>query len=371
MIISPILAPVLAQAPLVNSAAHQFTIGEGKIQDLVQQGKKLYEAGQFTLAVKVLQQAVVALRTQGDNLREAMTLSNLCLAFQKLGLWKEAEDAIAQSLNLLKNLPNSQQSSKILAQALDVQGRLQLSQGQAEAAVTTWQKAAEIYQQMKDNAAFTRNRINSAQALQILGRYRQANKILTEISQTLQNQPDSSTKASGLLSLGNIMQVVGNLKESQKVLEQSLALAKATSSHQIIGETLFSLGNTARAQYDTKMALEYYQQAASASTDSTTRIQAHLNRLSLLVETKQFADAFALSSQIQSEISNLSPSRIAVDAKINFAQSLMKLASKDGGKNNSKFVLKSLLRRETLLATFRKIRLEKFATEGNPPGNFS
>ncbi|NJR74643.1 MAG: tetratricopeptide repeat protein, partial [Scytonema sp. CRU_2_7] len=272
VIISSVLAPTLAHTSVVNSAAHKFTISQGKMQDLVQQGKKLYEAGQFTLAVKVLQQAAADFRTQGDNLREAMTLSNLSLAFQKLGLWDQAEKAIVQSLNLLKSLKNSQQSSKILAQALDVRGRLQLSQGQAEAAVTTWQEAADIYQQMKDSTALTRNRINSAQALQVLGRYRQANKILTEVSQTLQNQPDSLTKASGLLSLGNIMQVMGDLKESQKVLQQSLALAKATSSHQMIGETLFSLGNTARAQYDTKMALDYYQQAASASTDSTTRI---------------------------------------------------------------------------------------------------
>ncbi|MEI2577574.1 CHAT domain-containing protein [Scytonema sp. PRP1] len=332
-----IISPVLTKASAVNSTAQNLAISQGKTQDLVQQGKKLYEAGQFTLAVKALQQGAADFRTDGDSLREAMTLSNLSLAFQQLGLWTEAEKAIrkaiaslhAQSLNLLKNLNNSQERSKILAQALDVRGRLQLAQGQAEAAVTTWQEAAEIYQQIKDSAALTRNRINSAQAMQVLGRYRQANKILTEISQTLKNQPDSPTKAAGLLSLGNIRQVVGDLKESQQVLEQSLALAKATSSNQVVSEALFNLGNTARLQHDTKTALHYYQQAASASVDPTTRIQAYLNQLSLLIETKQFADALALSSQIQPEINNLPPSRMAVDAKINFAQSLMTLASID------------------------------------------
>ncbi|MBP5974550.1 CHAT domain-containing protein [Brasilonema sp. CT11] len=348
-----IVSPVLAQAPLVNSSVHQFTISQGKRQDLVQQGKKLYEGGQFTLAVKVLQEASAAFKTQKDYLREAMTLSNLCLAFQQLSLWNEAEKAIAQSLNLLKSLKNSQESSKILAQALDVQGRLQLLQGEPEAALTTWQQAAEIYQQIKDTAAFTRNQINSAQALQVLGRYRQANKILTEVSQTFQNQSDSSTKASGLLSLGNIMQVVGDLKQSQQVLQQSLVLAKATSSDQIIAETLFSLGNTARAQYDTKMALDYYQQAASASTDSTTRTQAHLNRLSLLVETKQFADALALSSQIQSQINNLPASRMLVEAKINFAQSLMKMVSQTGTKQDSALLLASAVQQAQSLLDLR------------------
>lgn len=324
-----IISPVLTKASAVNTTVQDLAISQGKTQDLVQQGKKLYEAGQFTLAVKALQQAAADFRTHGDSLREAMTLSNVSLAFQQLGLWDGAEKAIAQSLNLLKNLNNSQERSKILAQALDVRGRLQLAQGQAEAAVTTWQQASEIYQQIKDSAALTRNRTNSAQAMQVLGRYRQANKILTEVSQTLKNQPDSPTKAVGLLSLGNIRQVVGDLKESQQVLEQSLALAKALSSNQVVSEALFNLGNTARLQHDTKTALHYYQQAASASVDATTRIQAYLNQLSLLIETKRLADALALSSQIQPEINNLPPSRMAVDAKINFAQSLMKLASID------------------------------------------
>ncbi len=291
----------------------------------MQQGKTLYDAGQFAEAVNVLQQAAADFRATGDGLREAMTLSNLSLADQQLGLWVEAEKAITQSLNLLQNSDNSKERSAILAQTLDVQGQLQLARGKAEAALTTWQQAADIYQQIGDSRALTRNRINSAQALQALGLYRQAKKILTSVEQSLKNQPDSLLKASGLRSLGNVLQVVGDLKESRRVLEQSLALASSSSSDRDISETLFSLGNTARAQRDTSSAKDYYQQAASASVDLIARIQAQLNQLSLLIETKQFPDASALSSQIQSEISNLPPSRMAVDAKINFAESLMKL----------------------------------------------
>lgn len=268
-----------------------------------------------------------------------MTLSNLSLAYQQLGSWIEAEKAIAHSLELLQNLDNSKERAAINAQALDVQGRLQLAQGQAESALTTWQRSAEIYQQIGDakgsdsvlSAALTRNRINSAQALQALGLYRQANNILTSVEQTLKNQPDSSLKTTGLLSLGNILQVVGDLSDSRRLLEQSLVLAKASSSNQAISEALFSLGNTARAQQDTEAALNYYKQAQAVSTNPIALIQAQLNQLSLLIETKQFPAALALSSQVQSEIGNLPASRMAVDAKINFAQSLMKLGSRESG----------------------------------------
>lgn len=334
-----VASPVLAKVPNVNEAGENLTSSGGKAQDLVQQGKTLYDTGQFALAVQILQQAGSAFRATGDGLREAMTLSNLSLAYQQLGLWSEAEKAIAHSLDLLQNLDNSKERAAINAQALDVQGRLQLAQGQAESALTTWQRSAEIYQQIGDaygkdsvlSAALTRNRINSAQALQALGLYRRASNILTSVEQTLKNQPDSSLKTTGLLSLGNILQVVGDLRESRRLLEQSLVLAKASSSTQAISETLFSLGNTARAQQDTEAALNYYQQAQAVSTNPIARIQAQLNQLSLLIETKQFPAALALSSQVQSEIGNLPASRMAVDAKINFAKSLMKLGSRESG----------------------------------------
>ncbi|MBR8836072.1 MAG: CHAT domain-containing protein [Stigonema ocellatum SAG 48.90 = DSM 106950] len=338
------VSPVLAKAPAVQMISDSVNKnltpspspqaergGRGEASEsesLVEQGKKLYEAGRFTEAVLVLQQAVAVFKDTGDGLREAMTLSNLSLAYQQLGLWKVAENAIAHSLLLLGYPEQSKiQNPYILAQALDVQGRLQLAQGKTEAALTTWQQAANIYQQIGDDAILIRNRINSAQALQASGFYLQARDILMKVEETLGKQPNSSLKATGLRSLGNVLRVVGDLKNSQEVLGKSLEVARGLQSNQAVSEALFSLGNTARAQRDTKAALQYYQQAASASNDTSKRIQAQLNQLSLLIETKRFPDALALSSQIQSEISNLSPSRTAVYTKINFAESLMKLGS--------------------------------------------
>lgn len=331
-----VVSPVVAKAPALNSAVQSLTSSTDQTQSLVQQGKTLYEAGQFTLVVKVLQQAVAAFEAQGDGLSQAMTLSNLSLAFQQLGQWPQAEQAIrkaiaslqAQSLNLLqtgRNMGTSNERSQILAQSLDVQGRLQLVRGQAELALTTWRQAADTYAQVGDNAGITRSRINSAQALQALGLYSQAQKTLTEVNQTLQKEPDSSLKATGLRSLGNVFRVVGNLKKSRQVLEQSRDVARASQSNQAIRDILLSLGNTARAQQDTQAALKFYQQAATASAAPTTLIQAQLNQLSLLLETKQWPAAQALWPQIQPQIADLPPSRMAVYARINFAQGLTQL----------------------------------------------
>jgi CHAT domain-containing protein len=288
--------------------------------DLVQQGRVLYQSGKFTEAVKLLQQAADNFRKNGDSPKEAMTLSNISLAYQQLGLWTEAENAIAKSLNLLQNLDKSPEHSAITAQVLDVKGQLQLALSKTEAALTTWQEAAEIYRTIGDTPGLNRNRINSAQALQSLGLYRQASKILTNIEQNLKNQPDASLKAAGMRSLGEVLQVVGDLSESRRVLQQSLLLDPNS-------ETLFSLGNTTRAQRDMTAALNYYQQAISTSMNATQRIQAQLNQLSLFVETKEYQKALNFASQIKSEIDKLPANRTTIYEKINFAHSLMILSN--------------------------------------------
>ncbi|MBG1269839.1 CHAT domain-containing protein [Nostoc sp. WHI] len=261
-----------------------------------------------------------------------MSLSNLSLAYQQLGQWSKASQAIAQSLNLLQTKQASEgitALTPILAQALDIQGRLQLAQGKAESALNTWQQAAAIYSEIDDKTRLIRTQINSAQAWQTLGHYRQAQKTLTEINQNLQNQPDSTLKATGLRSLGNVLRVVGDLEQSRKILQQSLEVATRIQgqSPQAISETWLSLGNTATAQQDTPAALNYYQQAAR-STSLTTRIQADLNQLHLLLDDNQLTVAKGLASQIQTQIPNLPATRKAVYARINFAQSLMKLAAR-------------------------------------------
>jgi Flp pilus assembly protein TadD len=135
---------------IVQSSAPATAVPDGG-----EQGKILYEAGQYSEAVKVLQQAVAGYQAQGDSLRQAAGLSNLSLAYQQLGLWSEARSAIAQSLNLLQTEPTVNRSTnrlKVLAQTLNIQGRLQFAQGQAETALATWQQATATYEQVGDEA---------------------------------------------------------------------------------------------------------------------------------------------------------------------------------------------------------------------------
>lgn len=326
-------------------------------ENLVEQGRALYEAEKFNDAINILQQAATAFAKSGDKIGQAMTLSNLSLAYQQLGLTKEAENAITQSLSILQSF---NANPEVFAQSLDVQGRLLYSQGQTEKAIEIWQQAADIYKKINEPAKFTRNRINSAQALQTIGFYRQSENILDELKQSLTTLKNTSIKANLLRSLGDVLRLVGNLSQSQQVLEQSLKVA-ATSSKQTTSEIFASLGKTARAQQNPQAALDYFQKAASSPVTDSVRIDLLLNQFSLLIETKQYQKATSLLPKIQVEISKLPNSRVAVYARINLAQNLVKLKSSTTQNPSSLDVAKILAEGENIAHNLQDLRAESYA----------
>jgi tetratricopeptide (TPR) repeat protein len=170
--------------------------------------------------------------------------------------------------------------------------------------------------------------INQSKALQALGLSYQAEELLQQVYQNLQQQPNSDLKATSLRHLGNAFRRVGKLEPSKQVLAESLTLAerpKAKSLTQLeLGNTERALANRAlvigkeqEAQQHTQAAIEFYQQAASVSSG---QLQAQLNQLSLLVETGQGSKAMELLPKIQQAIANLPPSRTAIYAQLNLAR---------------------------------------------------
>ncbi|MCU0537684.1 MAG: CHAT domain-containing protein [Hydrococcus sp. Prado102] len=306
--------------------------------NLIQQGKVLYNEGRYTEAVQVLQQELKSDRNN-NQLTRAMVLSNLALTYQQLGNWTGVSQTILESEHLLNKLEESPEKLQILAQIQDIQGRLNLVRGNTEEALASWEKATATYDRAGNATGVLRSRINQSQALQALGLYRRALKTLDNLKETLQQQPDSLTKAVGLRSLGNALHLVGDLEQSRLMLKQSLAIAQRLQSPSEISAALFSLGNTERlasasfmsvgdannATEKAEVAIAFYQQAIAASTSPTEKLQAQLNQLNMLINSEQRSPAEALIPQIQSQLARLSPSRTAIYARINLAQSLTRL----------------------------------------------
>jgi CHAT domain-containing protein len=306
----------------------------------IQQGKELYQTGQFSEAVTAWQKAEAMFEAQGDVLNQALTLSFVASAFEQLGQWTEATESINQSLQLLTNKQQTTNLQLILAQVLNTQGNLQLTQGQESDALATWQQAEAAYQKAGDEVGILGSQINQARALQAMGLYRRATILLEQVEQTLQKQPDSALKVAGLRNLGNTLRLIGDLDRTRLVLQQSLAIAErlrqesrssSDESASNISGILMSLGNTARAQGETDTALKFYRQAAEIAPLPTTKIQAQVIQLNLLIQAERWVEAQTLWTQIQPQLAELPPSRLAVYTQIDVAQSLMKIGTEGAG----------------------------------------
>ena len=292
----------------------------------LEKGKELYEAGIFSESVNILQQVVTEYRNQGLKLQQAVALSNLALAYQKLGNLNQAQIAITESVKLIQNQKSKSQNT--LAAILNIQGSIQLDLGKAEQALKTWQSAESIYRKINNQNGVVKSRINQATTWQVLGFYRRSLTILTALEQELQTQPNSINKAIELRSLGDALQLAGDLKQSLEVLNQSLKIAQKLKSPQNVSAALVSLGNTTRIEQNYPAAIKFYQQAAKVTTNQTTKVQAQINQFSLLVNNRNTEAAKVLLPEIEAQLNNLPPSQTNIYARINLVQSLLKLNTK-------------------------------------------
>ncbi|NES20763.1 MAG: hypothetical protein F6K41_17980, partial [Symploca sp. SIO3E6] len=109
---------------------------------------ELHRANKISEAERARQQAALSFEMQGYELKQAMLLSNISIAYQQLGQLGEATTAISESLKILANteLKNSPDYSVILAQALNTKGRLLAEEGDTPGSLSVQTKAFDFLQ---------------------------------------------------------------------------------------------------------------------------------------------------------------------------------------------------------------------------------
>ncbi|MDX2096668.1 MAG: CHAT domain-containing protein [Leptolyngbyaceae cyanobacterium bins.59] len=321
-----LLSPIVTQAQLPTPTPFQ-------------QGQRAYEAGRYSEALTLWQQAEAEFAREKDSLNRAMTLSNLSLAYQQLGQWSQAEASIAASLILVGPVPPANQPLpgfqepdrlRVFAQVLNTLGRLQLTRGSSEQALETWQQATRLYNAVNDPTGSLSSQLNQVQALRSLGFYNRALAQLEALNQTWQTQPDTPAKVASLRSLGNAFRATGNFPKAWETLQTSLTIARKLDAAEEISTTLLSLGNTALDQPSLGNALELYQQSATIAPTPTLRLQAQLNQFSVLVKRQQFATAAALYPTLQTGFANLPLNHTTLYMRINLVNTLKQWRQGEG-----------------------------------------
>ncbi len=272
----------------------------------------------------MLEQVISNYSYSGDLIGEINSLINLALVYQRLGNLEQAKQTLSQSYTKLSKLHNTKERQELKAQFLSVEGQVYLSGGNVKQALSNWEQTSAIYQELGDLNRLTESQIYQVQALRSLGLYNQATKTLTQIKETLQDQPDSKLKSRALQYLGNILRRVGKFQDSQEILQQSLAIAENLPNQTLIADSLISLGDTARLQEKTKDALDFYQRVVEESPLPDIKIQGQLNQLSILIANQEWSQARALLSGIEYTLTTLSPNQTAISARISLAQTLSK-----------------------------------------------
>jgi CHAT domain-containing protein len=388
--------PLIAAYPSASTPTPQVQISSGG------SAKELYQSGRFAEAEVLWQQAVDRFAASGDRLNQSMALSNLSLTLQQLGKWDSAKAAIAQSLALLNAQSPTAQQQRILAATLDIQGELQQSTGQPNEALKTWKSSADLYRKSGNTNGEIVSQINQAQALQDSGLYPKACQTVLdalnldhkgcEASNTALQKLNTSSlpvplQILGLRSLGNIMRVMGQPEQSQVVLQKSWQLAQPLGDVPTLASLSLSAGNTARAlgnkafSFQPKQILKlpkdflsatpqscltetpkgaagFYKQAIAcyrnAEASPSVGVQAQLNLLNLLVETRQWSLVPDLLARLQNRVAQLPPSHNAVLAQLKLAQNLMCLQAglePNNSKLSSPIFQPCLLARSTLAST--------------------
>ena len=321
--------------------------------ELSQQGKQYYEAGQLDRAIQVWQEATAAYEAEGNETKSRETALNTATAQQAMGLYDRSCDSLLSAFDL----SNKTSCGQILEQAQLIEPQLEGIVPLTEEAKVRLLPAVTAITSQHDSRDKVQGLLRFGDYLRASGYPRVATRALELSLLSTEQLEDPALKTAIILSLGNTQRAIAEEAQNKFAPETTVLDAIANSE-----------GTVESALSDYQPALDYYQQAASIAPEANDLdgLKAELNRLSLLLDIREFwLDAIAelnqnldlleisdpdflqdiaagsarlkqnLERKLQSRIelaianleptvTNLSPTRAEIFARINFAQSLIR-----------------------------------------------
>lgn len=333
----------------------------------LESGQQLYQRGRYRAALHVWQQVAQQLDKPEDiaadnreayKSKRAQIQGYLALAYHKLGEWESASASLSQALEVAKGQPVNQQ---VLAKIYNIAGEVNYNRGHYQEALDAWEQAEKTYALTEDTVGKVGAQINQGKALQAIGMYRRAQKILEDVRSPIQELDDRKMRITAFLNLGNTLRLTGNLQQSKEVLAQARTLAHQSGSSSQIQASWLALGNTMRAELTRELSKEAnelqqqnrqlqqvltaYQEAAKSCSPKPNIVacplwlQAQLNRVEVLLRFLARASdpsdrvsetAVALLPEIKQYIATLPISSQSVYARIQLAEYIDRLRSSDG-----------------------------------------
>lgn len=293
------------------------------VQQKIDNGREAMLRGNHLKAIAEWEEAkksLISRRSSETVDLEAEVLINnfLSLGYQEIGDLAKAEKAIASATKLLES---QELNSNLVAKVLNTQANLNLKQDNAHAAALNFREAKELYQQNKDTEGAIGTALNEAIALQKLGKYRTAKRILEKIEVQLASLP-KSLQASTYKALGTTYATIGDLTIAKEKLETSISLTN-NQDREATAKTKIDLAAVMQFS-EPETATKLLQEVASSSKNPEIQAIALLNAIDLEIEAQKWDEAIALAHHSEDLILNLPHNDFA---KIDLIKKMAKLDS--------------------------------------------
>ncbi len=293
------------------------------VQQKINNGREAMLRGDYKDAIAKWEEAKKSLisrrSTETVDLEAEILINNyLSLGYQEIGDLAKAETAIASATQLLDD---REFNSNLVAKVLNTQANLDLKQDNAHEAALNFRAAKELYQQNKDPEGEIGAAINEAIALQQLGKYRTAKRILEKIELQLASMP-KTLQASAYKALGTTYATIGDFAAAKEKLEASIALSQDTDK-EATAKTKIDLAAVIQFS-EPQTATQLLQDVVSTSQNPETQAIAFLNALDLEIEAQDWNEAMTIVNRSQDLILNLPQNDFA---KIDLIKKMAKLDS--------------------------------------------
>jgi CHAT domain-containing protein/predicted negative regulator of RcsB-dependent stress response len=287
----------------------------------IQQGLSLYQNGNFTAAAHQWKQAANLAQQQQSPLDEALALNYLTLAYQELGQYDTAQTTLNRGLKLVTDGNQASQTTLAFARLLNTQGSLHLSQGKADAALTSWQKSATVYRHLDDRIGETGSLINQAQAEQSLGYFLRARNTLSQAEQLIARQPEPDLRLTMALNLGQMLTQIGEFDRAKRTLTEAKAIAQTHHLDHQAAMLMIGQGNLAYAQQQIPEAMAAFEQVIQQSDRPEIQLKANLNLLRILIAQKKWSDAQSLANSLSQTLNQQPPSHKNLAQRLQLSES--------------------------------------------------
>lgn len=326
--------------------------------DLGAAGQKAFEARNWQQAQESWLQAVEVFQARGDRRNTLRMISYLALAYGEMGDWDKANRLVEIGLQESQGLQTTA-DDPIVADVMHNGAILLAKQGQYDRAIQLWVDAATLYDLQGDRLSVLRSVYHQAYALNILGRDRQALKLLDVIKVDAATQQDPNLQMAAGINYGHLLQTIGQWESAEKLLNALLERSQSIEAFSPYQDNiLLTLGNLYAIRTDTKKdvqkAIDYYKQVEKNSADQLTITQAKLNELKVLIALNRRLAARTLAQRILPALNDLPKNSQGLAAKINWSSRLRELQQVGGVPEESKQLIE--LQMERVIQEARQIK---------------